>query len=72
MTKLPELTPIKSSLLNGHAYDPTTRVLHLDVRGKRYVYDDVPAEKVEAMLGSISPGRYFVTNIRDNFKGRKV
>ncbi len=65
MTKHPEFTPIKSSMMAGHAYDPATRALHVKFNnGAVYRYDDVSAERVEAMIGNASPGAYFTSKIK--------
>lgn len=65
MAKHPELSPLTSSLLSGHHYDPDTRQLHLGFNsGQVYRYDDVGIDKAEALAGSASPGRYFGSRIR--------
>lgn len=73
MAKHPDLTPIKSSALSGHHYDPQTRQMTVRFNsGATWQYDDVPHEKYEAFTGAASPGSFFGTKIRDNFKGRKL
>lgn len=73
MPKHPEMTPIKSSAMQGYAYDPTSRTLHVEFRpGSVYAYADVSAEKVEAMMGNQSPGSYFAANIRNTHKATKL
>lgn len=73
MKKPTELTPIKSSMLTGHHYDPDGRVLTVEFQGgKRYAYSDVPAEKFEAFKGNASPGGYFAANIRNNHAATKL
>lgn len=70
--KIPEMTPIQSSMLEGHAYDQETRTMHVKYKnGATYAYDDVPLEKYAAFTGAESPGRYFNANIRGQ-GGRKV
>lgn len=69
----PKLTPITSSALSGHHYDPQTRQMTVQFRsGATWQYDDVPAEKFDAFTGAASPGSYFGSKIRDHFKGRKL
>lgn len=69
----PPLTPLDSSVLTGHAYDPDTRTLHLGFKsGDTWEYRDVPLEKVEALIGNASPGQYFGSKIRGHYAGRKL
>lgn len=69
----PEMTPIKSSMMSGYAYDPNTRDLHIEFRpGSVYTYHDVSAEKVEAMREAKSPGGYFSAKIKPNHKVTKL
>jgi hypothetical protein len=71
--KHPDLTPIKSSALQGYHYDPTGRALHVQFpSGDVYRYDDVPVDKVEAMTGAASPGSYFNRRIAGVHTGHKV
>lgn len=64
MDKLPDLTPVKSSMMAGYAYDPNTRDLVVQFNsGAAYRYSDVSAEKVEAMAGNKSIGAYFNAKI---------
>lgn len=66
-------TPITSSMLSGYHYDPDSRVLTVRyTSGAEYAHDDVSAEKVHALEGNVSPGRFFNAHIRDNHPGRKV
>lgn len=74
MTKIPDLTPIESSMFSGHHYDPDTR--HMTVQFKNgavHQYDDVPMDKYETFSGgNQSPGRYFNDHIKSNFVSRKI
>lgn len=73
MADLPKLTPIESSSLNGYHYDPNSRVLTVQFSsGAHYSYDDVSAERVEALSGAKSPGGYFAAKIRDQHKATKL
>lgn len=73
MTALPNLTPIKSSMFDGHHYDPSTRQMTVQFKnGAVHVYDDVPADKYETFVGAASPGRYFNDRIKGLFESRKV
>lgn len=71
MTKV--FTPIESTMLEGFHHDPDSRVLTVKYRnGATYQHDDVGAEKVEALQGAASPGRFFNDKIRNNHPGRKI
>lgn len=64
-SKLP-LTKLDSSLLAGFHYDPQSRDLTVEFKdsGRRYVYKDVTAEKIEALHGADSAGAYFNRRIK--------
>lgn len=69
----PELKPLKSSMMDGYAYDPQTRDMHIRFKtGEVWRYRDVPADKAEAFAGSASHGRFFVDRIRGNHLGTKL
>lgn len=71
--KHPELTPIDSSMFDGHHYDANTRDLTVRYKnGAMHVYHDVPAEKHAAFTGAQSPGRYFNERIKNQFTSRKL
>lgn len=69
----PKLAPIESSMFSHHHYDPDSRKLTLQYKnGALWEYDDVPAEKNEAFLGSASKGRYFNDRIKPNHAGHRL
>jgi hypothetical protein len=73
MAKLPELTPIESSMFSHHAYNPDSRKMTVRYKnGAVWEYGDVPAEKNDAFLGNASNGGYFNSRIKPNHAGRKV
>jgi len=62
-----------SSVIRRFAYDPATRALRIEfVTGRRYVYEDVPADVAEAFSLALSKGIFFNKRIRDDFKSREV
>ena len=62
-----------SSVIRHFAYDPTTRGLRIEfVTGRRYIYEDVPADVAEAFSLALSKGIFFNKRIRDDFKSREV
>lgn len=74
MAQQPELTPIESTALSGYHYDADSRrfTVQFTGTGRRYVYDDVPAEKVEAFRENKSPGAYFASKIKPQHKATKL
>ena len=71
--KLPELSPIDSSMFSHHHYDPNTRTMMLRFKnGLLYQGDDVPIEKNDAFLGNASKGRYFNQKLKANHGWHKV
>jgi hypothetical protein len=73
MTQKPALTPLKSSAIHGYHYDPQTRRLVVEfASGGRYEHRDVPAEKVEALHGSASPGRFYADKLRGLYGATKI
>jgi KTSC domain len=68
-----DFTPIKSSLIDGHKYDPNARVLVVRLKnGLKYAHDDVPIEKYAAFVENPSPGGYWNRKIKSNHPGRQV
>jgi len=62
-----------SSVIRRFAYDPATRALRIEfVTGRRYIYEDVPADVAEAFSPALSKGIFFNKRIRDDFKSREV
>ena len=73
MTKIPDLTPIESSMFSAHHYDPNSRVMTVQFKnGSVRQYDGVPMEKHDAFTGNQSPGRYFNSKIKNNYASRKI
>jgi len=57
-----------SIVIRSFNYDPDSRRLHIVFQsGRRYTYENVPAETHAAMKSSISKGEFFNAHIRDNF-----
>jgi len=67
------MTPIDSTWLDAHHYDPDARVLTVRYKnGDTYRHEDVPAEKVEAFTGAASPGSFYNSKIKSNHPGKKL
>lgn len=55
--KVPDLTPVESSMAQGYHYDPNTRDLHVRFKnGDMWRYKDVGADKAETLAGAASFG----------------
>lgn len=62
-----------STIIQKSQYDPQTQVLSiwLVTNGKRYDYQDVPAEIYDAFRAAFSKGRFFNRHIRSSFLVRE-
>jgi KTSC domain len=57
-----------STVIRSFKYDADSRRLLIVFQsGRRYTYENVPAETYTAMKGSFSKGDFFNAHIRDNF-----
>jgi hypothetical protein len=62
-----------STVIRRFHYRPEERELEvLFTTGRRYIYYDVPQEEADAFRAAFSKGRYFNTQIRDNYEFREV
>jgi hypothetical protein len=62
-----------STVIRRFVYDPARQQLWVEfVSGRRYVYEDVPAEVAETFRAAFSKGIYFNTRIRDHFRCREI
>ena len=62
-----------SSAIRNFFYDPAKRQLWVTfVTGRRYVYDEVPAEVFDAFKTAPSRGVFFNHEIRDRYVFREV
>lgn len=58
-----------SSQVDAISYNSLTEVLVITFKnGKKYVYEEVPAEKVSEMIASDSVGKYLNAHIKPNYK----
>lgn len=66
--------PVSSSLIANAAYDSEAQELHLTFKsnGHRWRYSNVPQSEVDAFASSISPGGYFLSNIRGQYTERRA
>lgn len=59
-------TPVSSTNVHSHAYNPDTRELHVRFHsGHTYTYADVPPETADGLTHADSAGKF----VNDNLKG---
>jgi hypothetical protein len=64
---------IESKMFAAEAYDANSGVLYLRFRsGDVYRYFDFPAEAYQQFLNAESRGRFFLSNIRDQFRYERL
>ena len=62
-----------SSVIKHFEYRHASRELEvLFVTGRRYLYNDVPAEEVEAFRAAFSKGAYFNRHLRGRYRNREL
>ena len=65
--------PLESKLLTSAAYGAENRMLYLRFRsGDVYRYFDFPAQQYQQFLAAESQGRYFLANIRNQFRYERI
>jgi hypothetical protein len=58
-----------STVIRNFRYDPDRRRLHITfISGRRYAYQDVPADLAEEMRLAFSKGTFFNRRIKDRFE----
>lgn len=68
-----KMTPVKSSAITHHGYDPGTNKMRVTTHsGKTYEYDDVPLDRYAAFTGAASPGSFWNSRIKANHNGREI
>ncbi len=64
---------LDSKMLASVAYDPEKQTLYLRFRtGEVYRYFEFPAEDYQNFLNAESRGKYFLANIRDQFRYERL
>lgn len=67
------MTPVKSSQVKSHGYDPVSRTLAVEFNsGSTYYYSDVPADVYANMQKAESVGSFLGKYIKPAFKFKKV
>jgi len=62
-----------STVIRRFAYDPDRRELWVEfVSGRRYIYEEVPADVAATFGSAFSRGVYFNSRIRDRFPCREA
>ncbi len=65
--------PVESSSLSSVNYYPAMQMLEVEFQsGSVYVYFDVPASAYKGLLRADSMGRYFVQNIRSDYRFQRI
>ena len=65
--------PLESKLLRSAAHDAENRILYLRFRsGDVYRYFAFPPEQYQQFLDAESRGRYFLANIRNQFRYERL
>jgi hypothetical protein len=67
-------TPLNSSMLKCASYDSTTQTLVLEYNKGNdiWYYSRVPFHVFEGLLAAESAGKYFLSDIKGKYEGRKV
>ena len=64
---------VESKLLAASAYDGGKRILYLRFRsGEVYRYFEFPEQQYRELLDAESRGRYFLNNIRNQFRYERL
>jgi len=64
---------VNSSNVKSYAFDQSKQILEIEFHnGSRYQYESVPQSLVSEMVQSDSIGKYFSSNIRNDYSGSKV
>lgn len=68
-----EMVPVVSSNIASAGYDPVSQTLLIEFRsGPVYQYEEVPEEVFQNLLTAPSIGKFFVVNIRNKFKYKRI
>ena len=68
-----EYKAVTSSNIQGIGYDPTTKELFVEFKGRsRYKYSGVQQEDYEDFMSAPSKGSYFADNIKDAYPCQRV
>lgn len=63
---------IKSSMISEYEYDEEEKLLKLKfTKGGWYGYIDVPKDVVDAFVNADSPGKFFLSAIKNNYETEK-
>lgn len=65
-----EMQPVESSFISAIGYDAEAETLSVQMHNSSdvYLYEGVPASVFEEFLAADSKGRYFVENIKGQYK----
>lgn len=70
---MPEMIPVKSSLIKAIGYCDEKEELHVELKnGTEYLYQGVPQGTYEALANADSVGVFFAANVKNVFGFVKV
>lgn len=65
--------PVESSNLASVGYDADNKILEIEFNhGGVYQYFDVPQDVYDELMSADSHGKYFVHNIKNNYRYQKI
>lgn len=73
MSDIPKMVGVKSSNIEGVAYAPETKTMHVRFKnGGLYRYEDVAPHTHQAFVGADSVGKHFAQNIAGKYVHSKI
>ena len=68
-----ERNPVSSTSIHSVGYDPQEKILEIEFKsGEIYQYEGVPLDVYTALLEADSHGKYFLSQIRDQYTFQKI
>lgn len=67
------MVPVTSSQLSYIGYDKDSNTLYITFKnGSVYEYTDVPITVYNELMGAASVGKYFASNIKNNYRNSRI
>lgn len=67
------MLPVHSTMANSIGYDPDRQLLQIEFKnGSVYEYEGVDEETWEDLLSTNSPGRFYNSEIKGNYRSRRL
>lgn len=67
-----QMHEVDSTSIEAIGYDDDARELHVQLKGRRYVYADVPRDVYDGFLDADSAGKYFHAQVRPVYQHREL